>query len=169
VANEPDPGGASANRERGEGVARIFLRLIADPSCAKMCAKVWPTETGVVEMEAAGSKLEMTPGSAVERVEGGLGLGRGELAGALGVSTRTVERWRAGLTYPQHEARERLAELVAVEGHLEETFGDPESGRAWLRSGNPYLGGLTPVEVMRAGRADRVEAALEALDSGVFI
>ena len=120
-------------------------------------------------MEAARPKLEMTPGRAVETVEGGLGLSRGEIAGALGASARTVERWRTGQTYPQHEARERLAELVAVEVHLGETFDDPESGRAWLRSGNPYLGGLTPLEVVRAGRADRVQAALEALDSGVFI
>ncbi len=120
-------------------------------------------------MEAAGSKLEMTPGRAVETVEGGLGLGRREIAGALGSSTRTVERWRAGRTYPQHEARERLAELVALRVHLGETFDDPESGRAWLRSGNPYLGGLTPLEVLRAGRPDRVRAALEALDSGVFV
>jgi len=53
--------------------------------------------------------------------------------------------------------------------HLEENFGDPGARRAWLRSGNPYLAGLTPVEVLRAGRADRVRAALEALDSGVFV
>jgi uncharacterized protein (DUF2384 family) len=122
-----------------------------------------------VMVEAARSKLEMTPGRAVETVEGGLGLGRGELASALGASARTIERWRAGQTYPQHEARERLAELVAVEAHLVETFDDPESRCAWLRSGNPYLGGLTPLEVVRAGRTDRVEAALEALDSGVFV
>jgi len=119
--------------------------------------------------EAARSKLEMTPGHAVEAVERGLGLSRGELAGALGTSARTVERWRTGQTYPQHEARERLAELVAVEVHLGETFDDREAQRAWLRLDNPYLGGLTPLEVVRAGRTDRVEAALEALDSGVFV
>jgi uncharacterized protein (DUF2384 family) len=120
-------------------------------------------------MMGARSKLEMTPGQAVETVEVGLGFSRGELAGALGASARTVERWRAGQTYPQHEARKRLAKLVAVEAHLVETFDDPESRRAWLRSDNPYLGGLTPLEAVRAGRADRVEAALEALDSGVFV
>jgi uncharacterized protein (DUF2384 family) len=120
-------------------------------------------------VEAARSKLEMTPENAVETVEGGLGLGRGELASALGASARTIERWRAGQTYPQHGARERLAELVDVEAHLVETFDDPESRRGWLLSANPYLGGLTPLEVVRAGRTDRVEAALEALDSGVFV
>lgn len=120
-------------------------------------------------MEAARSKLETTPGHAVEMLEGGLGLRKGELAGAVGASARTVERWRTGQTYPQHEARQRLAELVAVEGHLGETFDDRDARRAWLRSGNPYLGGLTPLEVLRAGRPDRVQAALEALDSGVFV
>jgi len=120
-------------------------------------------------MEAERSRLETTPGRAVEALEGGLGLSRGELACALGASARTVERWRTGQTYPQHEARERLAELVALEGRLGETFVDPEARRAWLRSGSPYLGGLTPLEALRAGRADRVEAALEALDSGVFV
>jgi transcriptional regulator with XRE-family HTH domain len=115
------------------------------------------------------SRLETTPGRALETLQGGLGLSRGELAGALGASARTVERWRTGQTYPQHEARERLADLLALEGRLGETFGDPEAARGWLRLGSPYLGGLTPLEALRAGRADRVEAALEALDSGVFV
>ncbi len=119
-------------------------------------------------MEAR-SGLETTPERAVEALEEGLDLGGSELAGALGASIRTVERWRTGRTYPQHEARERLAELVALERRLGETFEGQESRREWLRSGNPYLGGLTPLEVLRAGRADRVQAALEALDSGVFV
>jgi DNA-binding transcriptional regulator YiaG len=122
-----------------------------------------------VAMEAARSGPEMTPRRAIETLEGGLGLGGGELAGALGASVRTVERWRTGQTYPQHESRERLADLVAVEHRLGETFANPEAGRAWLHSSNPYLGGLTPLEALLAGRSDRVEAALEALDSGVFV
>ncbi len=120
-------------------------------------------------MEAARSRLETTPGRAVQVLEEGLGLSRGELASALGASARTVERWRTGQTYPQHEARERLADLLALEGRLGETFVDPEARRAWLRSGSSYLGGLTPLEALLAGRADRVRAALEALDSGVFV
>jgi transcriptional regulator with XRE-family HTH domain len=120
-------------------------------------------------MEAERSRLETTPGRAVETLEGGLGLSRGELASALGASARTVERWRTGHTYPQHEARERLADLLALEDRLGETFVDPEAARGWLRSGSPYLGGLTPLEALLAGRADRAGAALEALDSGVFV
>ena len=106
------------------------------PYRAKMVSQSLVDRNEDVMVEAARSKLEMTPGRAVETVEG-LGLGGVELAGALGASARTVERWRAGQTYPQHEARERLARLVAVEAHLVETFDDPESRRAWLRSAQP--------------------------------
>src|SRR5215210_8725788 len=109
-------------------------------------------------MEAEKQRLDVTPARAVERLEAGIGLGRGELAGILGASTRTVERWRNGQTYPQHEARERLAGLIALERHLGETFDDKEAAGSWLRAGNPYLGGLTPLEVLRAGRPDRVRA-----------
>lgn len=114
-----------------------------------------------------GSGLEMTPGRAVERLEESLGLTRVELAAALGASPRTLERWRSQETHPQRGARRRLAELVGLEEHLSETFGG--SARIWLREPSPYLGGLAPADALRAGRADRVEAALEALDSGVFV
>jgi uncharacterized protein (DUF2384 family) len=120
-------------------------------------------------VEAAKLRLEMTPAQAVGRLEEGLGLSTVELATALGISARTLERWRAGETHPQREARVRLAALVALDRRLQETFDTPEAVRSWLRAGSPYLGGLTPVEVLRAGRPDRVEAALEALDSGVFV
>jgi uncharacterized protein (DUF2384 family) len=126
-------------------------------------------QTSGVVMEAEKQGLDMTPARAVEELEAGIGVDGGELAVVLGVSARTVERWRTGQTYPQHEARERLADLIALERHLGETFGDTEAARSWLRAGNPYLGGLTPFEVLRAGRPDRVRAALEALDSGVFV
>ena len=37
------------------------------------------------------------------------------------------------------------------------------------KESNRYLGGMTPADAVRAGRIDRVEAALEAFDSGVFL
>lgn len=120
-------------------------------------------------MDAAGLRLEMTPVRAVERLEEGLGLSANELAAALDVAPRTLERWRAGQTHPQRDARQRLAALVALDDHLRETFEEPETGHKWMHASNGYLGGLTPAEVVRVGRVDRVEAALEALDSGVFV
>ena len=39
----------------------------------------------------------------------------------------------------------------------------------WMRSKNRYLRGLRPAEVAAAGRLDVVEAALDALDEGIFV
>ena len=113
--------------------------------------------------------LEIAPGRMIEQLERQLGLSADELARALGVSLRTLERWRAGESYPQREARRRLKALLDVQEHLSETFRSAEAARGWLHDDNRYLGGLTPADALRAGRFDRVEAALTALDSGIFI
>jgi uncharacterized protein (DUF2384 family) len=111
----------------------------------------------------------MAPLRAVEQLESELGLSTEDLASALRTHPRTVERWRSGQTFPQHAARRRLAELLHVQHRLRETFTGPETARQWLHQPNRYLGGLTPADALRVGRFDRVEAALEALDSGVFV
>lgn len=113
--------------------------------------------------------LNVTPAKAIEQLENDLGLSTSELAGALRASPRTIQRWRVGETHPQRDTRRHLAALVALDLRLRETFGSLRAVRSWLRESNRYLGGLAPVEAMRAGRIDRVEAALEALDSGVFL
>lgn len=113
--------------------------------------------------------LEVTPAQAVEQLERDFDLSRSELAGALGASPRTVERWRTGETHPQRGTRRRLAALIALDRRLRETFEDAEAGRAWLHASSRYLGGMTPADAVRVGRVDRVEAALEALDSGIFV
>ena len=105
----------------------------------------------------------------LEEIEDGLGLSSSELAQALDVTPRSIDRWRIGETHPQHEARHRLGQLESLVTRLGETFAEPEAARAWLRDANRYLGGLTPAEALRVGRVDRVDAALEALDSGVFL
>ena len=59
-------------------------------------------------METEKQVLDMSPRRAVERLRrGSVSVGVSLLG--LGTSERTVERWRTGQTYPQHEARERLA------------------------------------------------------------
>jgi uncharacterized protein (DUF2384 family) len=98
-----------------------------------------------------------------------LALSDKELAYVLSSSPRTLDRWRSNTTYPQHEARERLAILVALAEHLTETFRTEEAGHTWINTSNRYLGGFTPADAIRAGRFDRAEGALGALDSGIFI
>jgi ribosome-binding protein aMBF1 (putative translation factor) len=113
--------------------------------------------------------LDLALAQLVDHLEAELGLSRNELAQVLEVSPRSIERWRGGETHPQHEARQRLAHLENLVGHLRQTFAAAEAGRAWLRDANRFLGGLTPAEALRAGRVDRVVAALEAVDSGIFV
>lgn len=105
----------------------------------------------------------------IEELLHGFGLTVREFAQPLGVSERTVERWLAGETLPQHDARRRLAELRLLYAHLAETFETPEAIPLWLHGKSRYLGGLTPADAIRVGRIDRVEAALDALDSGTFV
>lgn len=118
---------------------------------------------------AAATALNVTPKQALEQLERDLGLSTQELAGALDASPRSLERWRTSGTHPQRETRQRLAALIALDHRLRESFKNPRAIRSWLHTPNRYLGGITPAEAVRVGRVDRVEAALEALDSGVFL
>jgi len=114
------------------------------------------------------TRIEDATDRLLSRVERELGLTSAELAGALGVSQRTVGRWRIGATLPQRAARARLAELTELNRRLHETFED-EAVSVWLRAPNRYLGNLSPADLLRLGRLDRVDAALEVVDSGVFL
>ena len=107
--------------------------------------------------------------SLLEQLRDGLDLSRDDLARALDAHPRTVDRWLAGDALPQHDARRRLYVLLDLQRHLDDTFRNAEARRAWLHAESAYLGGLTPADALRVGRPDRVEAALEALDSGVFV
>jgi transcriptional regulator with XRE-family HTH domain len=111
----------------------------------------------------------MTIRQSIERLEGDLGLTENELADALGTTSRTLSRWKVQSHYPQHDARARIRALLALDQRLRETFDSHEAMLEWMRSKNRYLRGLRPAEVAAAGRLDVVEAALDALDEGIFV
>jgi transcriptional regulator with XRE-family HTH domain len=113
-------------------------------------------------------RVEAATDRLLVRFEREMGLTPAELADALGVSPRTVSRWRAGETLPQREARSRLATLDELRLHLNRTFEDG-AVPSWLRTPNRYLGGVTPFEMLRLGRFERVDAALVAIDAGFFV
>jgi len=112
--------------------------------------------------------FEKTVADAIATIERDLGLTSAELAGGLGVTTRTLERWRKGESLPQREARERLAELAAVRDHAFETF-YPEDVPGWIRHRNHYLAGLTPAQAVAAGSIESVEGALVVIDYGLYV
>jgi putative toxin-antitoxin system antitoxin component (TIGR02293 family) len=120
-------------------------------------------------MNGSTAVLDVTPRQALDRLEKALGIAEEELAQALNSNRRTLQRWRMGAAYPQQMARQRLADLLRVQQRVRHVFEGRESARRWFHSESRYLGGMTPAEAIRVGRLDRVEAALEALDSGVFV
>lgn len=105
----------------------------------------------------------------LSQLEQDFALEQGELADAIGVSSRTLARWYAEDAYPQREARQRLNDLIALDQRLLTTFTEQAAVHKWLRTDNRYLGSIKPVEALKVGRIDRVKAALEVLDSGVFL
>lgn len=118
-------------------------------------------------MDTTEHRLNTTPEEAIATLGSRLSMREPEIALALGISARSLHRWSSGQSHPQRESRAHLARLLALAGRLEETFGDNAS--EWLESDSRYLGGMKPIEALRAGRIDRVEAALEALDSGFVV
>jgi uncharacterized protein (DUF2384 family) len=116
----------------------------------------------------ASPRTDTTTVRTLDRVQAELGLSDPELAAALGVSADVLRRWRSAAAAPGAEPSRRLRQLATVAAHLSETFAAP-GGSRWLRSENRYLGGQRPIDALRVGEFDRVEAALEALDSGIFV
>jgi hypothetical protein len=111
----------------------------------------------------------MTPGQAIGILERDLSLSMKDLQTVLDTTPRNIERWINERAHPQTKARQQLAQLVGFHDHLNAVFTDWEGARTWLNASSPYLGGLTPLDAIRAGRLDRARAALVALDSGVYI
>ena len=120
-------------------------------------------------LETSPLALNVTPGQAVRALQSDLELTATDLQVVLETSPKYIERWASDQAYPQTKARRRLAELMAFHDHLDAMFTAWEGARDWLRAPSRYLAGLTPLEVIRAGRADRAREALMALSAGVYL
>ena len=110
--------------------------------------------------------IQITLKPALDQLEHDFGLSSRELAQALGVDRRTLERWASGDTFPRHAARDRLLALVAVHARLAELFETAEDARTWLHRPLPFLGRMAPIDAVKVGRIESVDAALEAIDEG---
>ncbi len=106
---------------------------------------------------------------AIRGLTSDLGVDNRVLAGAMQTDESAVKRWLAGAHYPQRDSRARLDALIALRDHVMDTFDALEAAKAWMHTDNRYLGWLSLVNVLLAGRIDRVEAALAVLDAGMFI
>lgn len=91
-----------------------------------------------------------------------------EVAEIIGVDQSTLYRWRHGESTPRPMAWSRIAQLDDLLQILPRIFAGPDLARTWLRTAKPeMLGGtVTPLEVMKAGRMDRVLTVLHLLGRG---
>jgi hypothetical protein len=58
---------------------------------------------------------------------------------------------------------------VMLDDELAATFASAAVSGRWLRTANPILNGDQPIECLKRREYDRVRAALEALNTGVYI
>lgn len=99
-----------------------------------------------------------------------MGLTVAELAQAIGLNTRTLNRvkskgGRLSLSYS-----ERLSRLDRVLARAEDLFAKRQDARDWLKSPCPALGGASPISMLDTdlGTAE-VERVLLAVDWGVYL
>jgi transcriptional regulator with XRE-family HTH domain len=108
-------------------------------------------------------------GESLRHIMDTLGLTPRELARTVGASDKTVARWLADETYPQHSSREKLDELERLTDRLLDAFDGPESIALWIRNPTRSLALLRPIDALVAGQVDRVDGALETILSGIYV
>lgn len=89
-----------------------------------------------------------------------------DLARVSETNPRSVARWRTRQTTPRRHAEDRLLELRAVVDLARRVMRD-DAARLWMRSPNPDLAYEKPLDLVAAGRYQRVVDLLLALAEGV--
>ncbi|MEA2339060.1 MAG: Antitoxin Xre/MbcA/ParS C-terminal toxin-binding domain [Thermoanaerobaculia bacterium] len=67
------------------------------------------------------------------------------------------------------QERPKTAEENALDSELAATFTSEGATGRWLKTPNPILNGDLPIECMKRREYDRVRAALEAFNTGVYV
>lgn len=127
-----------------------------------------PTPSQAISATSLAVDADVTLQGTITYLQRCLGISDHELAAIVGATPRSVARWRDDAALPQRAARRRIGDLVGLCERLLSTF-EADDVQGWLRGENRALGGLRPIEAVRAGRLDRVHDALEVIDSGIFV
>lgn len=90
----------------------------------------------------------------------------GDVARVSGTHPRSVARWQSPEGAPRRDSEERLLELKAVVDLLRRVVRD-DAARLWLRAPNPELAYEKPLDLIAAGRYERVIDLLLAMAEGV--
>ncbi len=62
-----------------------------------------------------------------------------------------------------------ICALTALQQRLDTMFASHDGVERWLHTPSGYFGGGLPFDYLVAGKIDRVNAALDAIEAGVFV
>lgn len=102
----------------------------------------------------------------VRRAANALG-SQARLAEWVGVSRSQATRWAGGQTLPSVETQRAVTDLEFIVTRAAMVW-DSAVITDWLHGTNAFLGGATPLEMIRQGRTAEVLQAVTADDAGVY-
>ncbi|TVQ01699.1 MAG: DUF2384 domain-containing protein [Balneolaceae bacterium] len=97
------------------------------------------------------------------------GLSRDELAGLLGVSYKTIQRYQKEEKKMNAQNSEQLLKMIVLYQKAEEVFGDIDSFDRWLRKPAAGLGNQVPLSFMKtSGGIDLIHDELQRIEHGAL-
>lgn len=102
----------------------------------------------------------------VEEAQQSFGLKYVELASALGVTSRSLLRYRNLVSVPSRAVQARLEKLRQISHLMVVIFDGRDAQMQWLYSTVPMLQGRRPIDLIRRGELDEVLGVLAGLYSG---
>jgi len=102
----------------------------------------------------------------VEVAQQSFGLKYVELASALGVTSRSLLRYRNLVSVPSRSVQVKLERMRQISHLLDEVFDGRDAQMQWLYSAVPLLRGRRPIDLIRLGELDEVMSILAGLYSG---
>ena len=104
----------------------------------------------------------------IDRIRETAGLSSEDVARVVGATARTVARWATGANTPRGETRDKLLQLAAVTQQLSKVM-TRDAAAAWLHEPNALLGNLSPMDLIKQGRASEVLNLIDAIADGVHV
>jgi len=92
-----------------------------------------------------------------------------DIAAALQVDRRTVQRYSSGASYPTRRVRNNIAALREISILLDGIFTDQADSIRWLNTTVKLLKGRRPIDLIQKGKLAEVITALATFQSGAFL
>lgn len=136
----------------GDSGASSPRKRPVDAAARKSATGQWMSFRKVIARESVAERIRhIRAGTDAYSLVGAaesVGIPREEFFGFVGIATSTANRKIAKRQMLDMAVTERLARLALIEEQAEETFGDKEMARNWLRANNQGLGGCTPLSML---------------------